>query len=202
MVDLLNGLANLALKPFGIPPARDAEDAPPSEDELHELLRASSRHGLIDHAELVLSENALELDDVPVREVMVPRADLPYVTTDGDVDTVIAHMRDSGVLRLPLCEPDGGLDAAVGVIEPEALVLGFADGGRPSSLTAAAGPLDRVPDGTAIQEVLTRMRRGHLHFVLAVDEHGTTVGGVSHEQITDVLTRGLDDEATERPAAY
>jgi CBS domain containing-hemolysin-like protein len=55
LVDLFNELGNLLLKPFGIPPAREVGHAPPTEDELHELLRESARRGLIDRDEQLLS---------------------------------------------------------------------------------------------------------------------------------------------------
>jgi CBS domain containing-hemolysin-like protein len=46
VVDLFNGLGNLVLKPFGIPPASEAGHAPHSEDELRQLLRESRQGGL------------------------------------------------------------------------------------------------------------------------------------------------------------
>src|SRR4051812_7897120 len=59
LVALFNGLGNLVLKPFGIPPARDVGSAPHSEAELRLLLRQSSREGLIDPEEQEFSENVL-----------------------------------------------------------------------------------------------------------------------------------------------
>jgi CBS domain containing-hemolysin-like protein len=47
LVDLFNGLGNLILRPFGIPPAREAGHAPHSESELLELLAQSGAEGLI-----------------------------------------------------------------------------------------------------------------------------------------------------------
>src|ERR671926_1018197 len=51
LVDLFNGLGNLVLKPFGVPPASEAGSQPHSEDELRSLLRESSREGTIGHEE-------------------------------------------------------------------------------------------------------------------------------------------------------
>src|SRR5919109_3677622 len=54
-VDAFNGLGNLVLKPFGIPPASEAGHAPHSEDELRDLLRESREGGLIERDEQQLS---------------------------------------------------------------------------------------------------------------------------------------------------
>jgi magnesium and cobalt exporter, CNNM family len=45
IVDGLNGLGNLLLRPFGIPPARESGHAPHSERELRELLPRAARWG-------------------------------------------------------------------------------------------------------------------------------------------------------------
>jgi CBS domain containing-hemolysin-like protein len=201
LVDALNGIANLVVKPFGIPPAREAGGAPPSEDELHELLRESSRHGLIDSDEQVLSENALMLDELRVREIMRPRAAVRCATTDMEIGAVVELMRESATTRLPLCEPDGGLDAAVGLIESDALLFALADGRPTASLIEIARPLRRVDDAMAVDEVLSGMLHRSERFALVVDERGRTVGGVSLEDIVELMVRGPQParSTTQRP---
>ena len=73
LVDLFNGLGNLLLKPFGIPPAREAGHAPVSEDELRSLVRESAAGGEIEDEEQRFTDNVLTFGDRRVREVMVPR---------------------------------------------------------------------------------------------------------------------------------
>jgi CBS domain containing-hemolysin-like protein len=194
IVDLLNQLGNLLLKPFGIPPAREVGHAPPSEDELHELLREAARQGLIDPNEQLLSENALTFDDLRVRQIMVPRRKLQYVTTDMDLAAVVDRIRETGLLRLPLCEPEGGLDAPVGLLHARELIIALADPAQAPSLVSLARPLDRVHESLLVDELLHRMRRRKEDFVLVVDEHGTTVGGVGMENIFEVIIGELEDE--------
>ena len=110
------------LKPFGIPPASEAGSQPHSEDELRLLLRESSREGTIGREEQELSEAALVFGDLRAREVMKPRAEVDYVTTDDTPRRVAERVIETGHTRLPLCEPDGGLDAAVGVINAKDLL--------------------------------------------------------------------------------
>src|SRR5215204_415063 len=84
LVDLLNAMGNLLLKPFGVPPDSEAGHQPHSEDELRELLRESSRQGVIEPEEQELSEAALVFGDTRAREVMKPRGEVDLVlTTDA-----------------------------------------------------------------------------------------------------------------------
>lgn len=193
-VDLFNELGNLLLRPFGIPPAREVGHAPPTEDELHELLRDSARRGLIDIDEQMLAENALTFDDLRVRQIMVPRRELPYATTDMDVTAVVDHIRRTGALRLPLCEPEGGLDAPVGLLHVKDLLPVLVDGTAVASLESLARALDRVPETMLVNQLLTHMRRRGQELVLVVDEYDTTVGGIALENVIDVIIGELEHE--------
>ena len=124
LVDFFNGLGNLLLKPFGIPPASEAGHAPHTEDELRTLMRQSQHEGLIEPEEGRFADNVLTFGDRRAREVMVARPDVRFVTTDLTREQVIDVIRESGLTRLPLCDPEGGLDAAVGVLHAKDLLGG------------------------------------------------------------------------------
>src|SRR3954447_13052782 len=94
VVDLFNGMGNLLLKPFGVPPAREAGHAPVSEDELRSLLRESAAGGEIQEEEQRFTDNVLTFGDRRVREVMMPRSRIVSVTTGQAIDQVIDVVRD------------------------------------------------------------------------------------------------------------
>ena len=73
LVDLFNGLGNLILRPFGIPPAREAGHAPHSESELLELLAQSGAEGLIEADEQQIAERGFAFADRRAGDVMQPR---------------------------------------------------------------------------------------------------------------------------------
>jgi CBS domain containing-hemolysin-like protein len=83
-VDLFNGMGNLLLKLFGVPPASDAGHAPHSEDELRALLRQSQREGLIDPGDRELTENVFA-SATAARAIMTPRPEIDFVTTDANL---------------------------------------------------------------------------------------------------------------------
>ena len=150
LVDLLNAMGNLVLKPFGVPPASEAGHQPHSEDELRELLRESSREGLIEQEEQRLSEAALVFGDMRAREVMKPRGEIDFVLTTDSARTIAQCAIATGRTRLPLCEPDGGLESALGAINAKDLLpLIFEDAQRLelSRLTRPLAHMGVVPHG-------------------------------------------------------
>ncbi len=192
-VDLLNGMGNLLLKPFGIPPASEAGHAPHSEGELRALLLQSQYEGLIDRDDRALTENVFAFGDSRAREIMTPRPQIDFVSTDDDLRAVARLAMTSGHTRLPLCEPNGGLDAPVGVIHVKDLVEAAFDQ-REAALADVARPLARVAESTLLSELMRDLRRRRQHIALVADEHGTTTGLVTLEDILEELVGEIEDE--------
>jgi CBS domain containing-hemolysin-like protein len=190
VVDLFNGMGNLLLKPFGIPPAREAGHAPVSEDELRSLVRESAAGGEIEEEEQRFTENVLTFGDRRVREVMMPRGRIVFVTTEATYDDAVAVVRESGLTRVPLCEADKGLDAPLGLLHVKDLLVN----GPGTALKEIARPLERVPESMLIDELLERLRKLREHFALVVDEHGTVVGLITLEDILEEIVGEIEDE--------
>ncbi|MDQ3721236.1 MAG: hemolysin family protein [Actinomycetota bacterium] len=193
LVDLFNAMGNLLLKPFGIPPASEAGHAPHSEDELRSLLRQSSAEGLIAAQEREFTENVFAFGDHRAREVMVPRPEIDFVTTAASASDVAARATETGHTRLPLCEPDAGLDAPVGVINVKDLLPAQVDG-RKIELSEIARPLAQVPESIRLDELLRELRRTRQHVALVMDEHGTVTGLVTIEDLLEELVGAIEDE--------
>jgi CBS domain containing-hemolysin-like protein len=192
-VDLLNWLGNLVLRPFGIPPAREAGHAPHTEAELRRLVRESRHEGLIDPEEHEFTDNVLTFGDRRAREAMVPRPQVEVLTTGQTVEEAAARAAEGSHTRYPLCEPDGGLDAAVGLVHVKDLLRASREGGD-GDLRGLARPLRRVPDATMLDELLEGLRRDHQHLALVVDEHGTAVGIITFEDVLEEIVGEIQDE--------
>jgi CBS domain containing-hemolysin-like protein len=170
----------------------EAGHAPHSEGELRELLRQSSREGMINADEGELSENVLLFGDRRAREAMTPRPQVDVLSTDDDLPRAVEVVIATGRTRLPLCE-GGDLDAAVGVINAKDL-LSAAVRGEGVELRSVMRPLARVADGERLDQVLRDMRRDRRHVALVLDEHGTAVGLLSLEDILEEIVGEIEDE--------
>jgi CBS domain containing-hemolysin-like protein len=197
VVDLFNWMGNIVLKPFKIPPAREVGHTPHTEDELRLLLEQSLREGLIDPEEREFAENVFLFGDMRARQVMVPRGEIDFLVTGETVDQASRRAIESGHTRLPLCDPDEGLDGAVGIVFAKEL-LRLALEETAVDLEKIARPLMRVSESMQVDEILRAMRRERQHVTLVVDEFGTVLGLVSLEDILEEIVGEFEDE-TEEP---
>jgi CBS domain containing-hemolysin-like protein len=193
LVDLFNGLGNLLLRPFGIPPAREAGHAPHSEGELLELLAESREHGLIEDEEQELAERGFAFADRRAVDVMRPRAEIAFLTLDAGLEQAARRAAQSRHTRLPVCERVGGLDAPAGLVHAHDLLAAFMDGGE-TELAELLRPLGRAPASIPVTELLRRMRHERREMVLVTDEHDATVGLVTLEDLLEELVGEIEDE--------
>jgi CBS domain containing-hemolysin-like protein len=194
LVDLFNAMGNLLLKPFGVPPASEAGHQPHSEDELRQLLRESFREGLIERGEQELSEAALVFGDMRAREVMKPRGEIDLVLTTDSPRTIAERAIATGRTRLPLCEPDRGLESAVGVVNAKDLLPLIFDEADGINVSGLARPLAHISESARVDEVLREMRERRVHLALVHDEHGTVIGLLTMEDILEELVGEIEDE--------
>jgi CBS domain containing-hemolysin-like protein len=192
-VDFFNWLGNLVLRPFGVPPAREVGHAPHSEDELRSLLEQSLREGLIDPEEREFAENVFTFGDRRARQIMVPRPDVDFLVTSDSLRDAAERVLETGHTRLPLCEPEGGLDAVIGLVNAKNLLRAFVESAN-QELRHLARPLKRVSESMLVDELLSELRRDRQHAALVVDEHGTAIGLVTLEDVLEEIVGEISDE--------
>jgi magnesium and cobalt transporter len=131
---------------------------------------------------------------------MRSRGEIDFALTTDSPRTIAEQAIATRRTRLPLCEPDGGLDAAVGAVHAKDLLqLIFADG-RSIDLSTLTRPLGHVSESARVDQVLRQMRNGRVHLSLVHDEHGTVIGLLALEDILEELVGEIDDEFdTDRP---
>jgi len=189
----LNKSANTCLRLFGMKPASEHEIAH-SEEELRLLLASSHAAQLAEEKRNLLS-GVFELSDRIVRQVMLPRADVVYLSTERPIEDNLQLARATGHTRFPLCE--GELDRIVGVIHIKDL---FRRAEVPADLRQIARPIHFVPETTPLDKLLVRMRSERLHLAAVVDEYGGVAGIVTLENVIEEIVGPIQDEFdTEKP---
>ena len=198
LVDLFNGLGNLALRPFGIPPAREAGHAPHSEQELLELLAESGEHGLIETEEQELAERGFAFAERHAADVMQPRQAIEFVPLDAPVGRAARQAAAARHTRLPVADPVRGLDAPWGLIHVHDL-LGATLAGQRGDLRDLVRPLPRVREDMPVTDLLQRMRDERMQLVLVGDEEGATIGLVTLEDLLEELVGEIEEEEAGPP---
>ncbi len=184
---LLNHAANGLLRLVGVHPVGEAELAH-DEEELRLLLASSSAAGLSKQKRELL-DNIFDLSAHVARQIMVPRADVVYLSTARSVAENLEVARSSGHTRLPLCE--GDLDHVVGLIHIKDL---FRTEAPLASLTEVAREIAFVPETLTVDRLLRRMRVERLHLAAVLDEYGGVSGIVTLENVIEEIVGQIQDE--------
>ncbi len=190
---LLNAAANRILKLFGIRPVSE-EELGHDEEELRRILAASDP-ARISEQKTELLDNIFELSHRTARQIMVPRADVVYLSTTDPVTESLRRARASGHTRFPLC--DGDLDKVVGMVHIKDL---FRAESVPQSLRDVVRRLVFVPATMPLDRLLRRMRRERVHMAAVLDEYGGVSGIVTLENVVEEIVGQIQDEFdTEQP---
>ena len=196
---VLNYIASLVLKPFGITAA--GEHGGPggeahTENELRLILNASHQGGEIKESELNLVNQVFNFARQQAREVMVPRPDIIFLSTAKSISDNILFAEESSYTRFPLIE-GGSPDEVVGMVHVKdllALSRQSSNEEDEARLRRIARPLARVPETKPIDQMMREFQRTRQHMAVVVDEYGGTAGIVTLEDLIEEIIGDIQDE--------
>lgn len=195
---LLNTLSNAVLGLIGLKGTAGHEPAYGA-DEIILMVEASRRGGQIKRQEAEIVSRALEIEDIHLAGVMVPRPRVAAVAIRATVPEVLDVMRSALHTRVPVY--DGTIDSLVGVIHLKDIA--FLSG--PTAHLAAADlmrPILRLPESLPISQAIRQMRENGSYLAAVVDEFGGTAGIVTMEDLLEEVVGPIRDEfdREEKPA--
>lgn len=188
-LDFLNGSAAVVLRLFGI--AEPASRHIHSPEEIDLLFVESREGGLLEPDEQRRLRRALQLGVLRARHLMVPRNQISAVEVTTPLDEVIGIVAESPYTRLPVYR--GDVDHVVGVLHTRDLFV-RALSGRIGSIEPLLRPILQVPESVTADQLLARMREGHAHQAVLLDEFGGVSGLVT---LDDVLTEVMGEVGDE-----
>jgi CBS domain containing-hemolysin-like protein len=190
LIWVLNASANGVLRLFGVAPA-DALEVGHSAEDLAVIIGTGRREGVIEDFAHRLLTGAITFGDLDASEVMVPRPDVQAASADTPVSGLQEQMRVTGHSRIPLYESD--IDAIVGLVHVKDLMAEELDRDAPLPPASWRVPLV-VPETAPLRSVLDEMRQARTHLAVVVDEHGSTAGIITMEDIAEELVGEIADE--------
>lgn len=184
----LNGTANYFLRAIGIEPVGEG-DLVHSEEELRILLSRGKTISLTSKSILL---RAMELRDRTAREVMVPRTQIVFLSTEKPLEENIALALDNQFTRYPLCEKD--LDNVLGMVHMKDLFKMKERKGDGAQLLAIKRDLPFVPETTPLEKLLNTFLAKRILMAIVVDEYGGTAGLITLENVLEELVGEIRDE--------
>ncbi len=175
-----------------------AEHAAVSEDEVRVLMQEGVRAGAFNKVESHIIQRALELDELTVRELMIPRPKIIFINKDDPHDVIWHKIVVSGHTHFPVYESQR--DNVVGLLSIKAIYANLAAGTAARTADLMTKPLVVPATQTAIQ-LLDTFKQAGKHIALVADEFGVIVGLVALHDVMEALVGEFPSpEERSRPA--
>lgn len=161
--------------------------------QLVETLRNAQARDLIDPEALAMLEGVLNVAEMQVRDIMVPRAQMEVVRRDAPLEEILPEVVASAHSRLPVIADSR--DEVVGILLAKDLLRFFPGGGDERfDMQEILRPAVFVPESKRLNVLLKEFRLSRNHMAIVVDEYGGVAGLVTIEDVLEQIVGEIEDE--------
>ncbi len=166
---------------------------PTNRQELIEILREAQRRHLIDADDLVMIEGVLEVGEMQVRDIMVPKAQMIVVEQDAGLDEILPIITESAHSRFPVI--GDSRNEVVGILLAKDLLPYFCEDRESEfSVRDVLRPAVFIPESKRLNVLLKDFRASRNHMAIVVDEYGGVDGLVTIEDVLEQIVGDISDE--------
>ena len=166
---------------------------PKNRQELLELLREAHQNKLLDSEALAIVEGAIQVADLQVRDIMVPRSQMVSIKAGLTPRELIPAIIESAHSRYPVIGES--LDDVIGVLlAKDLLPLVLHDESQPFNIKDMLRPATFVPESKRLNVLLREFRANHNHMAIVIDEYGGVAGLVTIEDVLEQIVGDIEDE--------
>ncbi len=162
--------------------------------QLMETLIQSEQRGIIDADALSIVQGALQVADMQVREIMIPRSQAAVLQEDSDVKEVLRIIIDSAHSRFPVVSQDDPDEVLGIVLAKDLLVLVAENRLEKLDIQEIIRPAVFVPESKRLNVLLKEFRANRNHMAIVINEYGGLSGLVTIEDILEQIVGDIEDE--------
>ena len=137
-------------------------------------------------------DGVVQLSSTTVKDIMVPRPDVVFVSVDAEPDELLDTIAESGHSRLPVYHKT--VDDVIGVLYAKDLLGQLVSNGRKVSAGKAMRKPYFVPESKRVDELLHEFQRRRVHLAIVTDEYGGTSGIACMEDVLEEIVGDIQDE--------
>jgi magnesium and cobalt transporter len=173
---------------------------PQNQKQLLDLLKNLQSHELIGADELFMIEGVLQVSDMQVRDIMIPRGQMVVLEHSISFTEIIEIITESGHSRFPVIDEDK--DDVVGILLAKDLLQLSIDNSEQFEFNEYIRPASFVPESKRLNVLLKEFRQNRSHIALIVDEYGGVSGLVTIEDVLEQIVGKIDDEHDDGDEIY
>ncbi len=165
---------------------------PRDRDELLELLRDAERRNLLDPDALNMIEGVMQVSEMQVRDIMIPRSQVVALERDAPVEALFDTIVESGHSRFPVIGDN--LDEIVGILLAKDMLRYCREGDQAFDIREVLRPAIFIPESKRLNVLLKEFRASRNHMAMVVDEYGGLAGLVTIEDVLEQIVGEIADE--------
>ena len=156
------------------------------------ILRQAEQDKIIDADGLSIIEGALQVTDMQVREIMIPRSQVATIDITDSPRDIIPKVIEAGHSRFPVIGESK--DDVVGILLAKDLLPLALDSESRFNLKDVLRPAIFVPESKRLNVLLKEFRENKNHMAIVIDEYGGLGGVVTIEDVLEQIVGEIEDE--------
>lgn len=166
---------------------------PQDREQLIELLRDAEHRNLLEAQALTMIEGVLQISEMQVRDIMVPRAQIVTVDENAELNDFLPTVIESGHSRFPVTSRDQ--TEVTGILLAKDLLVYHTEHSKKNfAMREILRPAVFVPESKRLDTLLQEFRRNRNHIAIVVDEYGGIAGLVTIEDVLEQIVGDIEDE--------
>jgi magnesium and cobalt transporter len=175
---------------------------PENKEQLVELLQDAERRALLDREALGMIEGVLQVSDLRVGDIMIPRAEMVAIRRDDPLNRIVEIAVESAHSRFPVTGEDKG--EVLGILLAKDLLAYCTESAKRSAFNIRDHVRGAVfvPESKRLNVLLKEFRAGRNHMAIVVDEYGSASGLVTIEDVLEQIVGDIEDEHDHDEGAF
>lgn len=169
------------------------QSEPKDKEDLLNLLNDAQQRALLDRDAMTMIEGVMEVSEMQVRDIMVPRAQMEVIDREATLSEFLPVIVESAHSRFPVIGENR--DEVVGIILAKDL-LPYVAGSTASefNIREVLRPAMIVPESKRLNVLLREFQTTRNHMAIVVDEYGGVAGLVTIEDVLEQIVGEIEDE--------
>ena len=163
---------------------------PEDREQLVELLHGAYENSLMDSDSLAMIEGVLQVSEMQVRDIMIPRSQMDVIDITHPPETFIPHVIKTAHSRFPVIEDNK--NDVIGILLAKDLLRYYA--GEDFEVRDMLRPAIFIPEAKRLNVLLKEFRSSRNHIAIVVDEYGGIAGMVTIEDVLEQIVGDIEDE--------
>jgi magnesium and cobalt transporter len=163
---------------------------PEDREQLIELLHGAYENSLMDADALAMIEGVLQVSEMRVGEIMIPRAQMDIIDINDAPEVFIPFVIETAHSRFPVIDKDK--DDVIGILLAKDLLRHYAE--SDSDIRGMLRPAVFIPESKRLNVLLKEFRSNRNHIAIVVDEYGGVAGIVTIEDVLEQIVGDIEDE--------